>query len=33
MAKNLSDFAKENIDIKKMEEEIIKNSDNLQRGS
>lgn len=31
MAKNLSDFAKENIDIKKMEEEIIKNSDNLQR--
>ena len=31
MAKNLSDFANEKIDIKKMEEEVIKNADKLQR--
>ena len=31
MAKNLSDFANEKIDIKKMEEEVIKNTDKLQR--
>ncbi len=31
MAKNLSDFANEKIDIKKMEEEVIKNSDKLSR--